>query len=78
MLLCTAERSYRAVSRWGARCECSPRDRVLSHDHVPRRGPPRVQEPKRLKRLDARMRVRRPSGMNREVYALLYSDSKLG
>ena len=32
------------------------------------------QEPKKLRKLDSV--VKRPTGMNREVYALLYSDNK--
>ena len=33
-----------------------------------------IQEPKKMKKTESMMK--RPSGMNREVYALLYSDSK--
>lgn len=34
----------------------------------------RVQEPKKMKKTEPMMK--RPTGMNREVYALLYSDNK--
>lgn len=46
----------------------------ILEDHTPQIPREALKEPKKLKKTDVMMK--RPSGMNREVYALLYSDSK--